>query len=359
MVDLSGIDKEDLLADMADLLNSTQVAEGEFTNRAESLAAFRMNNDRLTNGLTYETVAVNSCGSGLFAVASALKAKGHDYCIVPVNTFPATMLAFEQAGFFCAMADCGKDDPSMTLDALSKAFSCNPQATVVVLTHVGGCLANEYEAIAQFCKDNRLVLIEDCAHVWGVPGAVSLGDAGVFSFYPTKAIPAGEGGMIVTPNTEIRDYCKKFRNYGKYKGDDGRLRYEGFGLNLRMSEWQAVVICHQLARTPEIVERRTKAVERLARLFPEILGAADRPTNGYKFITKPSVGAKVQCGKVYASHDQLMEALHDSNCRLAYPNAFYWARNHICLPVYENGTESWTDEELKTYYLTGRTPDES
>ncbi len=85
-------------------------------------------------------------------------------------------------------------------DFVAKAEATRPKAAVLV--HIGGHIAFDVERIADYCREHGIFLLEDCAHAHGAdwngrrPG--SWGDAGVYSFYATKTISTGEGGMLVS-----------------------------------------------------------------------------------------------------------------------------------------------------------------
>src|SRR5947199_6775730 len=138
-------------------------------------------------------------------------------------------------------------------DFLPKAESRKPKA--VFLVHIGGHIAFDSERIAGWCRDNGVFLIEDCAHAHGAdwngrrPG--SFGDAGLWSFYATKTISTGEGGMLVSRHPELIEFARKFRNYGKPD-------YGVHGLGLRMSEFGAALGLVQTERMAEIVAWKNK-----------------------------------------------------------------------------------------------------
>ena len=89
-----------------------------------------------------------------------------------------------------------------------------------------------------YCKRQGIFLLEDCAHAHGAgwngrrPG--SFGDAGVYSFYATKTVSTGEGGVLVSSDPDLVEFARKFRNYGKFE-------HEVDGLNFRMSEFTAAL----------------------------------------------------------------------------------------------------------------------
>ena len=113
---------------------------------------------------------------------------------------------------------------------------------VVILTHVGGGVAQDYERIAEWCKEREVFLLEDAAHALGVgsdsmvnPCAGWLGDAAVFSLYATKSVPIGEGGVGRLQTTRRwSSGCGTFCNYGKRRVGSG-VSYNGTGFNFRMS----------------------------------------------------------------------------------------------------------------------------
>ncbi len=91
----------------------------------------------------------------------------------------------------------------------------------VFLVHIGGHIAFEVERIAQLCESKGIVLLEDHASplphgaAWNDVRPGSWGDAGIWSFAPTKTISTGEGGMLVSKHAEVLELAQGFRNYGK------------------------------------------------------------------------------------------------------------------------------------------------
>ena len=101
-------------------------------------------------------------------------------------------------------------------DMVSKV---TPDTKAVIVVHIGGHIAFDIERIASFCVERHIALIEDCAHAhgaeWNGKIAGSYGLAGSYSFYATKTMPLGEGGMVVSRDKELISWMRKFRNYGK------------------------------------------------------------------------------------------------------------------------------------------------
>ena len=109
---------------------------------------------------------------------------------------------------------------------------------LILLSHIGGIINPDIEKIVALCKDENIILLEDCAHSFGATlydkHSGLFGDAGVYSFYATKAIPAGEGGVVVTNNIELGELVSKFSIYDRFEQD------LTIGNNIRISELQAL-----------------------------------------------------------------------------------------------------------------------
>ncbi len=117
--------------------------------------------------------------------------------LCPSNTFMATPLAALHAGARVQFVDCNRHDLCLSLaDFQAQAERYRPRAAIIV--HIGGHIAFEIEEIADYCRQEGIFLLEDCAHAHGAawdgrrPG--SWGDAGVYSLYATKTISTGRRG---------------------------------------------------------------------------------------------------------------------------------------------------------------------
>jgi perosamine synthetase len=262
-------------------------------------------------------------GAALAALDFAGVAGGTVLC--PSNTFIATALAIQHAGARVEFVDCNRDDLCMSLtDLEEKVDRHRPRA--VFLVHIGGHIAFEVEGIAALCRDRGVFLIEDCAHAHGAgwhgrrPGA--WGDAGVWSFYATKTISTGEGGMLVSRHPELLDHARAFRNYGK---PDHAVA----GLNFRMSEFTAALGVVQTERLEEIVAWKNAAARtHLDPRHPHRLALPDGMTSGlYKYIVFAPVERST--GRVY---DTPCHRIMGRDDRL--PGTEWVAANHWCVPLY-------------------------
>ena len=259
--------------------------------------------------------------------------------LCPSNTFMATPLAIEAAGASVAFVDCSREDLCMSFEDLErKALRHEPAA--LVLVHVGGHVAFDVERIADFCRAHDVFLIEDCAHAHGAhwdgrrPG--TWGDAGVWSFGPTKTMSTGEGGMLVSRHAELVEFAQRFREYGKPD-------YTVPGLNYRMNEFTAALGIVGVDRLEEIVAwKNSVARERLDPDHPKRVRFPEGMVSGhYKYIVFEPIPRST--GKVYETPCHRIMG-HDVDL----PNSDWVAANHWCVPLYYRPMRAARRQSLRT-----------
>ncbi|MFH1563067.1 MAG: DegT/DnrJ/EryC1/StrS family aminotransferase [Nitrospirota bacterium] len=274
-----------------------------------------------------ESVAFSGWTGAALAALEFFNVKGKTV-LCPSNTFMATALSILKAGGIPEFVDCNREDLCLSLQDLEvKIEQYKPVAVWVV--HIGGHIAFQINEIAALCRKKGIILLEDCAHAHGAswsgkkPG--TWGDVGVYSFYATKTISTGEGGMLVSNNKELIEFSKQYRNYGKFD-------YKVEGLNFRMSEFTAAIGCIQIDRLDEIVEwKNTYARKYLDPKFPNRVKFPRGMTLGYyKYIVFDSI--ENSTGKVY---DQPCHIILKKNYKL--PNTEWIVNNHWCVPIYYKG----------------------
>jgi dTDP-4-amino-4,6-dideoxygalactose transaminase len=299
-----------------EVLDSHQWAEGGMVARFEELWARR-------HGVG--AVALSSWTGGALAALRFAGVGPGDVVLCPSNTFMATPLAALHLGAEIAFLDCGRDDLCATLAEFERGIAAyRPRAAFLV--HIGGHLAFATEAIAELCGREGVFLIEDCAHAHGAslggrqPG--TFGDAGVYSFYATKTVSTGEGGMLVSRRPEVLEHARAFRNYGK---PDHAVA----GLNFRMSEFTAALGIVQAERLDEIVAfKNCAAREVLDPLHPARLELPDGMVSGlYKYIVFDPIPRST--GRVY---DRPCHRLLGHQVDL--PVSDWVAEHHWCVPLY-------------------------
>ncbi|MGI8593366.1 MAG: DegT/DnrJ/EryC1/StrS family aminotransferase [Solirubrobacteraceae bacterium] len=308
-------DRAEIHALWDDVIDSEQWSEGKMTRRFEAEWG-------VWNGVG--AVAMGSWTGGALAALEFAGVRGSPV-LCPSNTFMATPLAILAAGATPVFVDCNRDDLCASLaDVEAKIATHRPRACVLV--HIGGHLAFESEAIAELCRSQGVFLLEDCAHAhgasWGERRPGTYGDAGVFSFYATKTVSTGEGGMLVSRDDDLLEFARAFRDYGK---PDHRVA----GLNFRMSEFTAALGLVQTKRLDEIVAwKNAVAREVLDPWHPNRLHLPEGMISGlYKYIVFDPVDRS--SGKVY---DQPCHRIMETGDEL--PDTDWAARNHWCVPLY-------------------------
>ncbi|MGA3290243.1 MAG: DegT/DnrJ/EryC1/StrS family aminotransferase [Candidatus Bathyarchaeia archaeon] len=226
---------------------------------------------------TEYAVAVNSGTSDLEIALRYFGVKNSEV-IVPTNTFVATANAVLFAGGKPVFVDMRED--TLCVDPVDVERRLSSKTVGVIVVHVAGLVCPQIQELSRLCKDHGLFLIEDCAHAHGAMfdgvKAGALGDAGCFSFYPTKIMTTGEGGMITTDNSGLAEAARMMRNHGQ----NSQSLMVTLGYNWRMGEINAILGEHQLENLEFFVNRRNE----LAQVYNECLLSVE----GVSPITKPS-----------------------------------------------------------------------
>lgn len=181
--------------------------------------------------------------SGTDALVLALKALGAqpgDEVITPALSAPPTAVAVSLAGAVPVFTDI--DAETRCLDPSLVAERITPRSRFLLVVHLYGQMAG-MKALAAAAREHGLILVEDCAQAHGAATsgkvAGTWGQAGCYSFYPTKNLGAyGDGGMVVTDNAELATRLRSLRDYGRLDRD----RLGEIGCNSRLDELQAAFL---------------------------------------------------------------------------------------------------------------------
>jgi perosamine synthetase len=274
-------DRAEIHALIEESLTSGSLTLGPHTASFEEAFAQR-------HGVPY-AIAVSSGTSAIEIILRHLDVTGAEV-IVPANTFFATAAAVIHAGGHVRLADV--DARTLALSVATVEAALTDETAGVVMVHIGGLISPETPAIRDLCKRKGLFFVEDAAHAHGssldgVP-AGNFGVGAAFSFYPTKVITAGEGGMIVTSDARMRDDAVMYRDQGKagfLGGEHVRL-----GAAWRMSELHAAVGLVQLRRLDEFIATRRAAAAIYDAALESIDGITPLPipsgcvSNFYKYV---------------------------------------------------------------------------
>jgi dTDP-4-amino-4,6-dideoxygalactose transaminase len=208
-----------------------------------------------------------------------------------------------------------------------------PHECVLLLSHIGGWINPDISAIAELCRSKRTALVEDCAHSLGAvledrhSGLYGL--AGVYSLYATKAIPAGEGGIVITNDSELGELTQRFTIYDRFRQE------MNIGVNVRMSEPSALLAYAVLLETENIIAnkmdiaaRYSAACDRVGLAYFQAQGNNFR-SNLYKFIV--------------LDRQRRLEDLKFSKIKTRTSSVYDYAlgddpdqitRRHVCLPIW-------------------------
>ncbi|MDQ1852316.1 DegT/DnrJ/EryC1/StrS family aminotransferase [Bacillus stercoris] len=226
-------------------------------------------------------VAVNSCTAALFL---ALKAKGigpGDEVITSPLTFSSTANTIIHTGATPVFADI--DENTLNIDPVKLEAAVTPRTKAVVPVHFGG-QSCDMDAILAIAQKHGLFVLEDAAHAvyttYKHRMIGSIGDATTFSFYATKNLATGEGGMLTTDDEELADKIRVLSLHGMSKAAWNRYSSNGSwyyevespGYKMNMFDLQAALGLHQLKRLDDMQKRREEIAGRYQTAFQQIQG---------------------------------------------------------------------------------------
>lgn len=221
-------------------------------------------------------IAVNSCTAALHLSMLAARLRPGDEVITTPLTFCATVNAIVHAGLKPVLADV--DPVTMNIDPEQVARKITERTRAILPVHFAGRPC-QMDVLMEIARRKNLKLIEDCAHAieteYHGRTAGTFGDFGCFSFYTTKNIVTGEGGMVVTNNAQDAARIKMLALHGmthdawRRFGDQGYKHYHVVecGFKYNMMDLQAAIGIHQLHRVERYAARRQVIWDRYTRAF--------------------------------------------------------------------------------------------
>lgn len=342
-VDLTGAEIENALHRIAGVLRSGRLILGPVAEELEKRFAEFVNVEH--------AVSVNSGSTALEVIYRHIGVQGREV-LVPTNTNFATAAAVIYAGGRPVFFDGG-----LYPDVDDIARRITPKTAAVVVVHIGGYVSPRMRELRQLCDSARIPLIEDAAHAHGATlggrAAGSFGYAAAFSFFVTKVITTGEGGMIVTRDGELAASARSFRDQGK---DATGLRHVRMGNSWRMTETGAAIGLAMLDKLAADTACRQRMMERYATelagckalAFPAPVG--DMRPSGYKSIALLAAGGlRALFGKLLAEHNVEMarpvyevplhrQPVFQDYVAPPYPDADEFCDRHVCLPLWRHLT---------------------
>lgn len=308
------------------------------------------------------------CGNGLDALQLILRAYqigSGDEVIIPAHTFVATGLAVTYVGATPVFVDIEEDYYTLNPDLIEKAITNKTKA--IIMVHLYGQIGR-FDEILEIAQKHGLPVIEDAAQAHGClykgKKAGSLGNAAGFSFYPGKNLGAlGDGGAVVTNNTEVSAMVRALGNYGstiryyhQYKGVNSRLDpIQAACLSIKLkyldrwNMYRKKIATNYLERIDNPLLRLPKSnpdAEPVWHIFSVLVSNRD---NFITYLNKNGIASNIH----YPVPMHLHEAYKDLGySRGRFPVAEYVTGHEVSLPLYYGMTEEeqqWVIDVINQY----------
>jgi len=315
-------------------------------------------NEKLSNKIKIITksknaIGVNSNGSGLVALLLIYKEYyGRSDIMIQSNTMYGVKTITKTAGYnLVEFIDCRLETLMPSFNDIKKSVENYDKPTknlLIMLSDIGGIINPDILKIAKFCKEKNIILIEDSAHSFGSTlnkkFSGTFGNAGVYSYYSTKAIFAGEGGVVVTDDKNIGNLLKDFIAYDRFK------QKMDIGCNIRLSELQALMIYSVIKEYKEIIKNKFKIAKKYSKICDnrgiKYISQKTKSISGnyYKFIlVSPDKNISTLLPEVKTTTSKVYEYALGKSKQIPL--------KHLCLPIWYGLEEKVINQvvsELKT-----------
>jgi dTDP-4-amino-4,6-dideoxygalactose transaminase len=287
-------------------------------------------------------VGVNSCTAAMHLCLETLDLASDDEVITTPMTFCATVNTIIHAGGTPVLADVERD--TMNIDPAKVEAAITPRTRAILPVHFAG-RACDMDALVDIADRHNLILIEDCAHAieteYRGQKAGTFGDFGCFSFYATKNVVTGEGGMIITEDQELADRLRVLALHGMSKDAWARYSDAGYkhyavveaGFKYNMMDLQAAIGIHQLERVEVNWKRRQEVWNAYQEAFADSPAVTPPPLddqNRHAFHLYTLLIDDDVCG---VTRDEFLNAMNDHNIGvgvhyLSVPEHPYYQENY-------------------------------
>lgn len=332
-------------------------------------------------------MAVNSCTAGMHLSLVAAGIGLGDEVITTPMTFVSTVNCILHSGATPVLVDCDRQtgliDPQRIEDAV------NPRTRAILPVHLHGRPC-DMDAIMDIARRHGLIVIEDAAHAiearYKGQKVGNIGHLTCFSFYVTKNIVTGEGGMVTTNTPGFAERIKVYALHGMTKDAWRRYSDEGYkhyqvvfpGFKYNMMDLQAAIGLHQLPRVQSWLRRRNEIWQRYNEAFADLpvgLPAPDEPDSVHARHLYTLLIDRDRCG---LSRDQFMEGLFRHNVGTGvhfvgvhlhpyyrqrfgygpedYPNATWISERTVSIPLSPRLSDADTEDVIWSirHMLTGQ-----
>lgn len=321
--------------------------------------------------------AVNSCTAAMHLSLIAAKIGQGDEVITPSLTFSATANVISHVGATPIFVDVEKETGNIDVEQIEKKITKKTKAIIPVHMYGRPC---KMEEIMKIAKKYNLIVIEDAAHAIGASyknkKIGTIGDFTCFSFYATKNLSTGEGGMVSTKNKKWADLIEMYALHGMSKGAWKRYSDKGYshylikvpGYKYNMMDLQAAIGIHQFNKFEGMQKRREEIWKKYNQAFADLPLILPAPVDKniihayhlYTILIKPE--------KLKINRDLFLKALHMENIGIGvhfislhihpyykklynykksdFPNAAFISDRTISLPLSGKLTDKDVDDVI-------------
>jgi len=267
-------------------------------------------------------LALNSCTAGLHLACLVLGLQPGDEVITTPMTFCASVNAIVHAGATPVLADV--DPTTMNLDPEQVKRKITRRTKALLPVHFAGRPC-DMDALMAIARQHGLKVIEDCAHAieteYRGQKAGTIGDLGILSFYSTKNIVTGEGGMVLTRDAQLARRTKVLGLHGmsadawKRFSDDGYKHYdvEEIGFKYNMMDLQAAIGMHQITRVEAWWQRRLQIWQRYLAEFEDLPIGLPAPWARHERHALHLFTLQIDKARCGVSRDEMLMRLHRQN----------------------------------------------
>ena len=300
--------------DSKDITEIKKAALSPFLTNGPKLDSFEQKFKKFTK--SKYAVGVSNATSALYLSLKALGIKKNDEVIIPDLTFAATANSVLQTGAIPVLADINEETLNISAESIIKNISRKTKAIIPV--HLAGTPC-DMQKIMRIARSHSLKVIEDCAHGIGTSynkkHVGNFGNAGCFSFYPTKNLTTIEGGMVVTNDKKIADFIQLARNHGMSRslmsrystGKPWEYDIKDIGYNYRLDEIRSALGISQLQKLTILNKKRLIAFRYYNKELKNIPGLIIPNEKNFKnnschlYIVRITSDAKITRDKLFYS----------------------------------------------------------
>jgi dTDP-4-amino-4,6-dideoxygalactose transaminase len=300
--------------DSKDIIEIKKAALSSFLTNGPKLDLFEQKFKKFTK--SKYAVGVSNATAALYLSLKALGIKKNDEVIIPDLTFAATANSVLQTGATPVLADINEETLNISAESIIKNISRKTKAIIPV--HLAGTPC-DMQKIMRIARSNSLKVVEDCAHGIGTSynkkHVGNFGNAGCFSFYPTKNLTTIEGGMVITNDKKIADFIQLARNHGMSRslmsrystGKPWEYDIKDIGYNYRLDDIRSALGISQLQKLRILNKKRLIAFHYYNKGLKNIPGLIVPNEKNFKngschlYIIRVTADAKISRDKLFYS----------------------------------------------------------